>query len=173
MHAASYCGVNLLGRVTTVVAPVLLAMPMASGRQPAGALVVPKAGVIEVTGYEVVAEAGSRGSITVIVNGQSAKVLRAALETSPPWTPPRQVCLESLNPFLISVLPRRGARSTIVARAVDTCDGQYVMVTVGKLTTDVKDDCVLQSAVVAALPRGQANATRMDIAGACTKSAGS
>ena len=84
-----------------------------------------------------------------------------ALESAPPWTPPRQVCLESLNPFLISVLPRRGARATIVARAVDTCDGQYVMVTVGKLTTDVKDECVLQSAVVAALPRGQANATRM------------
>ena len=82
-------------------------------------------------------------------------------------------CLESLNPFLISVLPRRGARATVVARAVDTCDGQYVMVTVGKLTTDVKDECVLQSAVVAALPRGQANATRMDVAGACTKSAGS
>jgi hypothetical protein len=119
----------------------------------ASAVVVPKSYVIEVTGYQVVGDAGSRGPVTVVVKGPSAKALRGALASSPPFTT-RTLCEEELNPFLISVLPRPGIRPIIFARAVDTCDGQYLVVTIGSRTIDLKDGCAMQSAVVAALPTG-------------------
>ena len=172
MSAASFCSVKVLSRVITTAVPLLLGMFIVSGSPSAGAVVVPKSYEIEVTGYQVVGDAGSRGPDTVVVEGPSAKLLRAALESSPPFTT-RALCMEELNPFLISVLLRRGVRPTMIATAVDTCDGQYLMVTMGSRTTDVKDGCALQSAVVAALPRGQANATRMDVAWACSTTAGS
>ena len=162
---------KVLGRVTKTVVPLLLGMVIVPG-PPAGAVVVPKSFVVEVTGYQVVGDAGTRGPVTVVVKGPSAKALRGALASSPPWFP-GAVCLEGLNPFLISVRSGPNAPPTILARAVDTCDGQYVVVTSGGRRTDVKDGCALQSAVVAALPRGQANATRMDVAWACSTSAGS
>jgi len=55
------------------------------GHQSAGTARLPKASVIEITGYEVVAEAGSRGPITEAITGSKAQAPLSALENSPAW----------------------------------------------------------------------------------------
>lgn len=158
---------KFLQRILSVVAPGFLAMAMIPQGQAAGAVRIPKAGVTEVTGYEVVAEAGSRGPVTEVITGAKAKVLRSALESSPPRKKKPSSCFEPLQPFVIDVLPHRGAPPAMVVTAYDLCDGQNLEITIGTKTIYVKDDCALQSAVVAALPRDQAQGTRTLVADMC------
>lgn len=150
-----------------VVAPVLLVMPMIPRGQAAGAVTLPRAAVIEVTGYDVVAEAGSRGPVTETVTGSKERELRSALQSSHSWTKTAPRCLDVLQPFVIDLLPHRGARPAMVVTAYDTCDGQYPAVTIGRTTIHVTDACALELAVVEALPHGQARGTRELVSDSC------
>ena len=161
---------SCLVRILSLVAPAFLGMSMIAQGQVTGAVTLPKAGVIEVTGYEIVAEAGSRGPVTEAITGPKAKALRSALEHSPPWKKTASLCLDELQPFVIDVVLHRGARPAMVVTAYDTCAGANLAVTIGTKTTYGKDDCALESAVVTALPLGQAQGTRELVSDACATS---
>ena len=63
--------------------------------------------------------------------------------------------------------PRRlGVNWYLCADESHNADGKHIgyLDPIGNLRTDVMDECSLQSAVIAALPPGKANGTRMDVA---------
>jgi hypothetical protein len=155
-------------RVTMPITTVILAMmTIAASSLPADALDVPNRDVIEVTGFQRLGLNGNSRPITVLVSGPKARVLRRALEGAQASTT-TEVCMEDFDPFVISVLLRRGAAPSMVLRAY-SCGRPGLSVEVGRsLTANLKDDCAIQSAVVAALPRGQARGTRMAVAQACS-----
>lgn len=124
--------------------------------RPAGAVTPPKGGVVEAMSF---------GPVVVVVNGQRASTLRAALEDLglKSSSSDRQ---ETLVPFTVSFLTRKGARPTMVASAFD-CAGQGVSVVAGNATTDLQDDCAFEFAAVAALSRSPVEATRRVVATTC------
>ena len=110
---------------------------------------MPRGGV-EVTGYTRTLLTGSIGPVTVIAKSKQAAANRAALaglvRTSAP------VCMETVIYFKISFLAYPSGRPTYVA-IEDACPTPGVVsVSVDGKTTQFKEDCALQHAVVSALP---------------------
>jgi hypothetical protein len=143
--------------MVTLVTSFSLAPPQA-----AAAPVVPRSGVVEVTGYSSIRPIGSLGPVTVVVTGKKAAAIRSALAglTNSSSSPS---CVESMSSFKISVLPRRGVPPTWVATESDCPTPGLVVISVdGRTTPALAEDCALRAAVVAALPRRRAEGTRTD-----------
>jgi hypothetical protein len=135
--------------------------------EPAGAISVPKSGVVEVTGFKETGLNGSSGPVTVVVSGRQAAALRQELMTLPQGAVPG--CMEALDPFNISFLPRKGARPLLTAWTYDCpLPGELLIRGVGGSPgADLKDDCALQRMIPAILPRGRAKGTRAAILENC------
>ena len=120
LRIIGFSGLANLAIVTAAVAP-----------QAAAALSVPKAGVIEVTGYRQPGISGSSGPVVVVANRRQAAALRVALKGLVPWSS-ESVCDNALGPFVVSILPRKGVRPTLVATAYDCGSTGEMLVNLGK-----------------------------------------
>ena len=148
--------------MTSATCSALLASVLSLSNAPAGASPVPR-GVMEVTGYgKLSLDNGSQDPVRVEVKGRKAAAIRSALSDLSSATAPD--CMENLNAFTVSVLPRLGARPIYVAHEESCPTPGRVDITTGNSSqqTYKKLDCALQDAVLAALPRGRAVATRHD-----------
>jgi hypothetical protein len=119
---------------------------------------------MEVTGYgKLSLEDGSQDPVRIEVKGHNAAAIRSALSHLSSATAPE--CMENLNAFTVSILPRPGARPMYVAREESCPTPGRVDITTGGSSqpTYKRLDCALQDAVLAALPRGRAVATRHDV----------
>jgi hypothetical protein len=129
--------------------------------QPVAAQGSPSKGIVEVTGYQHLSYLGSVGPVTVVVRGSKAAAIRSALRGLSTTSPGE--CMESLVAFKVSVATREGARPSYVAAEQDCPTPGVVSISVhGKTTEQLREDCSLRAAVIAALPRGRADGTRRD-----------
>ena len=156
--------VRLILRFGTIL--TVFAMSTAFAPQVVSASIAPKAGVVEVTGFKGICCNGESGPVVVVAKGPNAVALRRALTGLVPSSTNPLVCVETVNPFVVSVRPRQTAHPTMVATAF-SCGGQTVTVKVGKGVTTFTDDCALELAVIAVLPRGRAEGTRQAVSAAC------
>jgi hypothetical protein len=169
-NRSSQHGVIVHVRLPITAAAVLPVVLAAAAWVPQGqasaAIVLPKGGQVEVTGWSHVGLDGNSGPVTVVAHGTTAKNLRAALESSPTFKT-TATCMEDLEPFVIRITPSHGMRLTLVAQAFG-CGGPGVKVLVnGTLVTDIMDDCAVQAAVAAALPDNGALGTRRVLSATC------
>jgi hypothetical protein len=127
-----------------------------------GASAPPKAGVVEVTGYKHVGLYGNAGPVVAVVTGSKAAAIRTALAgLSTSSSIPD--CMESVLAFKVSFLSHMGARPAYVATEQDCPTPGLIFIRVdGRNTQQLTEDCLLRAAVIAALPRGQAEGTRRD-----------
>ena len=91
------------------LAILVVAMPALSFRA-AGALSVPKAGVVEVTEFRQPGISGSVGPVVIVATGGQAAALRAALNGLAPWSS-QSACDNALGPFVVSLVPRQRSTS--------------------------------------------------------------
>jgi hypothetical protein len=101
--------VKLILRVLAMLGLASFSLAALLAPQTAGAEVVPKGGVIDVTGFKTLTLDGSRGPVSVVAKGRNAATLRVALASLAP-KPSGDLCQESIVPFTVSFLPREGAR---------------------------------------------------------------
>jgi len=135
--------------------------------QTASALSLPKAGVVEVTGYQGICCNGQSGPVVVTARGPKAAAVKTALADLMPNTSTQvSACMEDAIPFLVSLLPHKGAHPTLVATA-SSCGGQFVSIKVGQSVEAFKNDCALGRAVIAVLPRGRGVGTRQAVSQIC------
>jgi hypothetical protein len=150
---------RLVGRIALLVG--LTTLMMSGATQGAGASVVPKSGIIEVTGFDNVAGSGSSGPVTVTVNHHQAAVIRKALVTLAVTSPAD--CHALGEAFAITFLPHKGAAPTFVAVEDDCPSPGVVSITKnGRTIQTLRENCSLRAAVLAALTRGRAEGTRGD-----------
>jgi hypothetical protein len=129
--------------------------------QPVAAQGPPSEGIVEVTGYQHLSYLGSVGPVTVVVGGRRAAAIRSALRGLSTTSPGE--CMESLVAFKVSVATREGARPSYAATEQDCPTPGVVSISVdGKNIEQLREDCSLHAAVIAALPRGRADGTRRD-----------
>jgi hypothetical protein len=132
--------------------------------EPAAAQGVPSGGIVDVTGYSQVTLYGSFGPLTVAVKGKKAAAIRSAL-AGLSATSSLPDCMETHDAFTISFRTRQSRRPTYVATEDDCPTPGVVSISiVGKTTQhlNLKEDCTLRAAVIAALPGGRAEGTRRD-----------
>jgi hypothetical protein len=150
---------RLVGRIATAVG--LTTFMMSGVTQDAAASVIPKSGVIEVTGYDNVAGSGSSGPVTVTVNHRQAADIRRALIALAVTSPAD--CHALSDAFAIRILPHKGAPPTFVAVEKDCPSPGVVSITKnGRTIQTLRENCSLRAVVLAALPRGRAEGTRRD-----------
>jgi hypothetical protein len=130
---------------------------------------LPHTGLMEVVAYGQLNLDGNRGPVTVVLDEPEARVIRRELEALAPWNATAE-CMEELQPFAISFVPRRGAPPTVVVSA-DNCGGPHLSIADGPVRRSVADDCALQRSVLAAIPRGKAEGTRTSLTASCGNTA--
>jgi hypothetical protein len=154
-----------------VVILVLATVIMSAIQAEVGATAPPKAGVIEITGYKHVGILGNSGPVVVVAKGAKAAAIRTAL-AGLASSPSISGCMESRLAFKVSFLSHIGARPAYVATEHDCPTPGLVFIRVGgRKIQQLTEDCSLRVAVIAALPRGQAEGTRRDDNG-CSNVAG-
>ena len=146
--------VSAVGFATVIMATALVP-------QTAGATMAPHGSVVQVTGYSQVALTGSEGPVVIEVGGRKAAAIRRAL-AGLSATSSLPDCMEALNAFSISVLPRRGAPPLLTATEYDCPSPGVVRVHQDGVFRNLKEDCAFRNAVIAALPPGRAEGTRHD-----------
>ena len=157
----SFALLGVLG-LLTLGAALLGASAFPSPSQPNATRSEPTSDIVEVTGYQHLSEMdGSTRPVTVVLQGNQAVAIRAALAGLSP-TPPA-VCMENTSLFKISFLAHPGGAPTGVAtEEICPTPGVVNLSVDGKPTQHLEEDCALQVAVVSSLPKGQAEGTRRD-----------
>jgi hypothetical protein len=143
----------------------VLTLTVLTAAESAAAKPVPSVGLVDVTGYGQVAPYGSMRPVTVVVRGKRAAAIRSAL-AGLSATSSVPDCMETESAFTISFRTHRGGRPTYVATEDDCPTPGIVSITiVGKTTQhlNLKEDCALRAAVIASVPKGQAEGTRRDM----------
>ncbi len=163
-HGATLRGVRTIP--TFVVSITVLLAASALVMSPAGAAGLPRGGVIEVTGYKLVAVVDSSGPVTAEAKGEEAKAIRIALSNLPTIAT-LPLCVDEPDPFTVGFEPHAGEneRSTYSAIAGGCPTPGVVIIRSGKSRpTILKEDCALERAVLAVLPTGRAKGTRRYLA---------
>jgi hypothetical protein len=149
---------RLLGRCVLLLT---FTISLATLAQPNIAQGAPSEGIVEVTGYQHLSYGRSVGPVTVVVSSRKAAAIRSALAALSATSPGE--CMESLVAFKVSIAAREGVLPTYVATEQDCPTPGVVSISVdGKATQQLREDCSLRAAVIAALPQGRAEGTRRD-----------
>jgi hypothetical protein len=145
-----------------------LAFTLAIGVSPLAvtAVTLPKGSDIEVTGYRQVCCDGQSGPVVVRANGSAAAALRAAVTNLVPTTSQVSICVETVIPFRLTVVPPKTSQPSFEVTGT-SCGGQFVTIQHGGITAVFKNDCTLERAVVGVLPRHKAQGTRQEFAQPC------
>jgi hypothetical protein len=140
---------------------LLFCVLLGSVARPAAAGVPAPGGTFGVTGYgRLTLYDGPQKPVAVTVNGHKASAIRSALKGLPATTP--SFCMENISEFTIKFQPGSGGGVPFVASEDDCPTPGVVSITYqgAKAPLVFRETCSLRKAVLAALPKGRAEATR-------------